>query len=67
MTLRFLTGGESHGRGLLALVEGLPSGLPVKEGSLSAELARRRRGFGRGPGCSWNATPLPSGAEYGTA
>jgi chorismate synthase len=49
MTLRFLTGGESHGRGLLALVEGLPSGLPVKEGSLSAELARRRRGFGRGP------------------
>lgn len=49
MTLRFLTGGESHGRGLLALVEGLPSGLPLDTASLSAELARRRRGFGRGP------------------
>jgi chorismate synthase len=49
MTLRFLTGGESHGRGLLTLVEGLPSGLPVAAASLSAELARRRRGFGRGP------------------
>lgn len=48
MTLRFLTGGESHGRGLLALVEGLPSGLPLDTGTLSAELARRRRGFGRG-------------------
>ena len=48
MTLRFLTGGESHGRGLLALVEGLPSGLPLDTASLSAELARRRRGFGRG-------------------
>ena len=48
MTLRFLTGGESHGRGLLALVEGLPSGLPLDTGFLSAELARRRRGFGRG-------------------
>lgn len=49
MSLRFLTGGESHGRGLLTLVEGLPSGLPVTAASLSAELARRRRGFGRGP------------------
>lgn len=48
MTLRFLTGGESHGRGLLALVEGLPSGLPLDTATLSAELARRRRGFGRG-------------------
>lgn len=48
MTLRFLTGGESHGRGLLALVEGLPSGLPLDTASISAELARRRRGFGRG-------------------
>jgi len=48
VTLRFLTGGESHGRGLLALVEGLPSGLPLDTGYLSAELARRRRGFGRG-------------------
>jgi chorismate synthase len=49
MTLRFLTGGESHGRGLLTLVEGLPSGLNLDVAVLSAELARRRRGFGRGP------------------
>jgi chorismate synthase len=47
--LRFLTAGESHGRGLVVIVEGLPSGLPVKLGEISDELARRRLGYGRGP------------------
>jgi chorismate synthase len=45
--IRLLTAGESHGRGLVALVEGLPSGIPVGVASLDAELARRRRGYGR--------------------
>lgn len=47
--LRFLTAGESHGPGLIATVEGLPSGLAVTRDGIDAELARRRLGFGRGP------------------
>jgi chorismate synthase len=47
--LRYLTAGESHGRGLVVVVEGLPSGLPVTVGRLQDELARRRLGYGRGP------------------
>lgn len=46
--LRFLTAGESHGPGLVTIVEGLPSGLPVAVDEMSMELARRRMGYGRG-------------------
>lgn len=46
--LRFLTAGESHGPGLVAVVEGLPSGLEVSVEGLAHELARRRMGHGRG-------------------
>jgi chorismate synthase len=49
MTLRFLTSGESHGRGLLLILEGLPSGLFLPREAFEGELRRRRRGFGRGP------------------
>jgi chorismate synthase len=47
--LRYLTAGESHGRALVVIVEGLPAGLPVEVSDIQAELARRRLGFGRGP------------------
>src|SRR5437773_4973145 len=47
--LRFLTAGESHGRGLVVVVEGLPAGLPITIEEIQAELGRRRLGFGRGP------------------
>ena len=47
--LRFLTAGESHGRALVVIVEGLPAGLPITAEEVQAELARRRLGFGRGP------------------
>jgi chorismate synthase len=47
--LRFLTAGESHGQGLVVIVEGLPAGLPVTAEQIQSELARRRLGFGRGP------------------
>lgn len=47
--LRFLTAGESHGRALVVIVEGLPAGLTVTVDELRRELARRRLGFGRGP------------------
>jgi len=45
--LRFLTAGESHGPGLVTVVEGLPKGLEFSRDALAAELARRRLGFGR--------------------
>jgi chorismate synthase len=47
--LRYLTAGESHGRALVVIVEGLPAGLPVLVDDIGRELARRRLGFGRGP------------------
>ncbi len=46
--LRFLTAGESHGPGLVTIVEGLPAGLAVSADALGDELARRRLGYGRG-------------------
>jgi len=48
MTLRYLTGGESHGRLLLGIVEGIPSGLPLTVEAINTDLARRQRGYGRG-------------------
>ncbi len=48
MTLRYLTGGESHGRLLLGIVEGIPSGLPLTAEAINIDLARRQRGYGRG-------------------
>ena len=47
--LRFLTAGESHGRALVVIVEGLPAGLPIAVEQVQSELARRRLGYGRGP------------------
>ncbi|MBV9936646.1 MAG: chorismate synthase [Actinobacteria bacterium] len=47
--LRYLTAGESHGRALVVIVEGLPAGLPITAEEFQGELARRRLGFGRGP------------------
>ncbi len=46
--LRFLTAGESHGPALVAVVEGVPSGLPLAEDYITAHLARRQKGYGRG-------------------
>ncbi|MGO9559097.1 MAG: chorismate synthase [Acidimicrobiales bacterium] len=47
--LRYLTAGESHGKGLVVIVEGLPAGLRITEAQVQGELARRRLGYGRGP------------------
>ena len=46
--LRFTTAGESHGRGLVAIVEGMPAGLPVDQAEIDRELKRRQWGYGRG-------------------
>jgi len=47
--LRYLTAGESHGRALVVVVEGLPAGLPITAEEVGRELGRRRLGYGRGP------------------
>jgi chorismate synthase len=46
--LRFSTAGESHGESLVALVSGLPAGVPVYQEFISRELWRRQQGYGRG-------------------
>lgn len=48
MGLEFSTAGESHGKGLVAVLNGLPAGLPLAASDLIDDLARRQRGFGRG-------------------
>ena len=48
MHLRFTTAGESHGKGYVAVVEGLPAGLPVSAEWVDRDLARRMMGYGRG-------------------
>ena len=45
---RFTTAGESHGRALVAIVEGLPAGLPIDVDRINHELWRRQQGYGRG-------------------
>ncbi len=46
--LRLLTGGESHGPALTAILEGLPAGLPLDRNAVDSWLRRRQHGFGRG-------------------
>ena len=45
--LKFLTAGESHGKCLVGILEGLPSGLKVDKAEIDKELARRQKGYGR--------------------
>jgi chorismate synthase len=45
---RFLTAGESHGEALVAVIDGVPAGLPLVEADINEDLARRQRGYGRG-------------------
>lgn len=46
--LKWTTAGESHGPELVALVEGIPAGVPLLAADIDADLARRQRGYGRG-------------------
>jgi len=46
--IRFTTAGESHGRAVLAVLEGVPAGLPLVAADVDADLARRMKGYGRG-------------------
>ncbi len=46
--LRYWTAGESHGKTLVALVDGFPAGVPIETESIDADLRRRQGGYGRG-------------------
>ncbi len=46
--MRYYTAGESHGQGLVAIVEGVPAGLKISEEQINIDLARRQSGYGRG-------------------
>ncbi len=65
--LRFLTAGESHGKGLLAILEGMPAAVPVSPKELAGELARRRHGYGRGGRQKFETDPIEivSGVRHG--
>jgi chorismate synthase len=46
--IRFTTAGESHGKGTLVVIEGVPAGLPITPLDIARDLARRQLGYGRG-------------------
>src|SRR5215813_10582655 len=64
---RFTTAGESHGRALVAIVEGLPAGLPIDIEQINHELWRRQQGYGRGARMKieQDATEIFSGVRHG--
>ncbi|KAA9087004.1 chorismate synthase [Microbacterium radiodurans] len=65
--LRVLTAGESHGPELVALMEGLPAGVPVSRAAIQADLARRKLGYGRGSRMKFEEDELTisSGVRHG--
>jgi chorismate synthase len=65
----YITAGESHGRGLVAIVEGVPAGLPVDSEAIRVELARRQKGHGRGGRMKIekDAAQILSGVRFGEA
>ena len=65
--LRYLTAGESHGRALVVILEGVPAGLLVTAEDIQRGLARRRLGFGRGPRMRFEADEvlLLAGIRHG--
>src|SRR5690606_42128031 len=65
--LRSLTAGESHRKGLVTIVEGVPAGLPLSEDYIAADLARRQQDYGRGKRqqIEQDRTEIISGARHG--
>jgi len=65
--LRWLTAGESHGRALVAVLEGMPAGVRVSTPDLAAALARRRAGYGRGARMKFeqDEVELTAGVRHG--
>ena len=66
--LRWLTAGESHGRALVAICEGMPAGVRITTPDVSAALARRRAGYGRGARMKFeqDAVEITGGVRHGS-
>jgi chorismate synthase len=67
MSLRFTTAGESHGPGLVTIIEGVPAGLELDLGALDRDMARRQLGHGRGGRMKIesDAVEIRSGVRHG--
>jgi len=67
MTLRYLTAGESHGRALVGIIEGIPSGLELDTEVLHEQLKRRKLGYGRGnrQNIETDAVEILTGVRFG--
>src|ERR1700721_2414588 len=65
--VRWLTAGESHGRALVAIIEGVPAGVQVATADIAAALARRRAGYGRGARMKFeqDEVEITSGVRHG--
>ena len=65
--LRWLTAGESHGRALVAVIEGVPADVRITTSDVAAVLARRRLGYGRGARMSFeqDEVELTAGVRHG--
>jgi len=65
---RWLTAGESHGRALVAICEGVPAGVQITTEDLAAALARRRAGYGRGARMTFeqDEVELTAGVRHGS-
>jgi len=65
--LRFLTAGESHGVALVAVIEGMPAGVPIDGVLLNEQMKRRQLGYGRGPRMKFesDAVQILSGVRQG--
>jgi chorismate synthase len=66
--VRYTTAGESHGRALVAIVTGVPAGIPLAQAGIDHELARRQVGYGRGGRMSIerDSASVLSGVRFGT-
>src|SRR6202044_421613 len=64
---RWLTAGESHGRALVAICDGVPAGVEISTADIAAALARRRAGYGRGARmkCEQDDVEITGGARHG--
>ena len=64
---RWLTAGESHGRALVAICDGVPTGVEITTEDVAAALARRRAGYGRGARMTFerDEVELTGGVRHG--
>ena len=65
--LKFLTAGESHGQGLLGILDGMPAGLEISEDYIGGHLARRQMGYGRGGRMKIEKISVKSGVAFAMA